>query len=158
MTATQTPLRCQTRYFGTVDYHEASVLIFPEGIPAFEQERRFVAIRQPINEPLVFLQSLATPELCFVVLPVSAVCRGYRLSLAPEDLEQLGLDSDRQPADGREVLALAIVSIEENGPPTANLLAPIIVNLATRCARQAIQTDCPFSHQEPLPLREAACS
>ena len=70
MVTTQTPpQRCDTRYFGPVDYDEQSVMLFPEGIPAFEQEQRFLALRQPINEPLVFLQSLANPNLCFATLP-----------------------------------------------------------------------------------------
>ncbi len=35
------PQRCDTRYFGPVDYDEQSVMLFPDGIPAFEQEQRF---------------------------------------------------------------------------------------------------------------------
>jgi flagellar assembly factor FliW len=148
---------CQTRYFGPVEYDEESVLVFPDGLPAFEQEKRFVAIRQPINEPLVFLQSLEDPKLCFVTLPVLAACPSYRLSMALEDLKALGLAPRPQPVIGREVLCLTIVCVEESGPPTANLLAPIVVNLATQCARQVIQADSSYSHREELPLRGAAC-
>lgn len=159
MVTTQTPpQRCDTRYFGPVDYDEQSVMLFPDGIPAFEQEQRFLALRQPINEPLVFLQSLANPNLCFATLPALLACPGYQLSMAPEDLDALGLEAGRQPAIGRDVLCLAILSLEENAPPTVNLLAPIVVNLHTLCGRQAIQTDSPYSHREVLPLREAACS
>jgi len=141
-----------------VDYDEQSVMLFPDGIPAFEQEQRFLALRQPINEPLVFLQSLANPNLCFATLPALSACPGYQLSMTPEDLEALGLEAGRQPVIGRDVLCLAILSLEENAPPTVNLLAPIVVNLHTLCGRQAIQTDSPYSHREVLPLREAACS
>ena len=159
MVTTQTPPhRCDTRYFGPVDYDEQSVMLFPDGIPAFEQERRFLALRQPINEPLVFLQSLANPTLCFATLPALSACPGYQLSMTPEDLDALGLETGRQPAIGRDVLCLAILSLEENAPPTVNLLAPIVVNLHTLCGRQAIQTESPYSHREVLPLREAACS
>jgi len=133
-------------------------MVFPDGIPAFEQEKRFLALRQPINEPLVFLQSLANPNLCFATLPVLSACPGYQLSMAPEDIRALGLEGVRQPAIGRDLLCLAILSLEENTPPTANLLAPIVVNLNTLRGRQAIQTDSSYSHREVLPLREAACS
>ena len=160
MATTQTtPLRrCETRYYGPVDYDEQSVMLFPDGIPAFEQEQRFLALRQPINEPLVFLQSLANPNLCFATLPALSACPGYQLSMAPEDLDALRLETGRQPVIGRDVLCLAILSLEENAPPTVNLLAPIVVNLRTLCGRQAIQTDSLYSHREALPLREAACS
>lgn len=152
------PQRCDTRYFGPVEYDEESVMVFPDGIPAFEQEKRFLALRQPINEPMVFLQSLANPNLCFATLPALAACPHYRLNLATEDLEALGLEQGRQPVVGREVLCLAILSLEENKPPTANLLAPIVISLRTLRGLQAIQTDSPYSHREVLPLREAACS
>jgi flagellar assembly factor FliW len=158
MTQTTPLQRCETRYFGPVDYEEASVMVFPDGIPAFEQEKRFLAMRQPISEPLVFLQSVANPNVCFATLPTAAACPGYQLRMAPEDLAALGLESGRQPAIGRDVLCLAILSLTENAAPTVNLLAPIVVNLNTLRGRQAIQTDSPYSHREVLPLREAACS
>jgi flagellar assembly factor FliW len=160
MATTQTNLlrRCETRYFGPVEYNEESVMVFPEGIPAFEQEKRFLVMRQPVSEPLVFLQSVANPNVCFATLPVAAACPGYRLRMAPEDLEALGLEKGRQPAIGRDVLCLTILSLTEDAPPTVNLLAPIVVNVHTLRARQAIQSNSRYSHREVLPLREAACS
>jgi flagellar assembly factor FliW len=149
VTTETTPLqRCETRYFGPVDYREESVMVFPDGIPAFEQEKRFLALRQPASEPMVFLQSVANPD----------VCPGYRLRMAPEDMAALDLDRSRQPAIGRDVLCLTILSLAENAPPTVNLLAPIVVNLNTLRGRQAIQTGSHYSHREALPLRGAACS
>jgi flagellar assembly factor FliW len=154
-----TPLQhCETRYFGPVEYKEESVMVFPDGIPAFEHEKRFLAMRQPISEPLVFLQSVANPSVCFATLPAAAACPGYKLRMAPEDLRALGLEKSRQPAIGSDVLCLAILSLEEHAPPTVNLLAPIVINLNTLRGRQAIQTDSPYSHREALPLRGAACS
>ena len=155
---TRTLQRCETRYFGPVEYDETSVLEFPDGIPAFEQSRRFLPLRQPINDPLVFLQSLSDPELCFVTLPALAACPRYRLSIGREDLDALELETSRQPVMGSEVLCLTILSVEKNTPPTANLLAPIVVNLNTQCARQVIQVDSAYSHRETLPIRMAACS
>jgi flagellar assembly factor FliW len=160
MVKTQTtPLqRCETRYFGPVEYDEKSVMVFPDGIPAFEQEKRFLAMRQPLSEPLVFLQSVVNPNVCFATLSAPAACPGYQLSMSPEDLAALDLQKGRQPAIGRDVLCLTIVSLTENSPPTINLLAPIVINLHTLRGRQAIQTDSPYSHREILPLRRAACS
>jgi flagellar assembly factor FliW len=159
VTTQTTPMqRCETRYFGPVEYVEESVMVFPDGIPAFEQETRFLALRQPLSEPLVFLQSVANPEVCFATLPAPAACPGFRLNMTPEDLDALGLDQGRQPAIGSDVLCLTILSFEENAAPTVNLLAPIVVNVHTLRARQAIQADSPYSHREVLPLREAACS
>jgi flagellar assembly factor FliW len=155
---TATLQRCETRYFGPIEYDEASVLVFPDGIPAFEQSRRFLPLRQAINEPLIFLQCLSNPDLCFVTLPTLSACPHYRLTIAREDLKALELATGRQPIIGSEVLCLTILSIEENMPPTANLLAPIVVNVHTQCARQVIQVDSAYSHREKLPIRVSPCS
>ena len=74
----------------------------------------------------------------------------YLLAVSVEDLEALDLNPMRQPTEGADVLALALVSLGADSPATANLMAPIIVNLATRRAIQAIRRDSIYSHQEPI--------
>ncbi len=146
----------ETRNFGRLEYEQNAVLEFPAGLPGFEQERVFVAIEQPDTKPLVFLQSLTQPDLCFLALPVLAVDAQYRLSIAAEDLRLLELPEESQPVIGSEVICLAILSLAEGRPPTVNLLAPLVVNLKTRRAVQAIQVDTEYSHQHPL-REEPAC-
>jgi len=149
---------CQTKYFKTSDYDEASVLNFPAGLPGFESEQRFIALEQPAHNPLVFLQSLATPDLCFVALPVLAIEPSYELEMDESDLELLALDPSETPATSKGLLRLALVTISESGI-TANLLAPIVINTASLRAVQAISPGQKYSRQHPLRevVREAAC-
>lgn len=144
-----------TKHFGTIQYQDQAVFEFPAGLPGFEQERRFLAVKHPASQPIVFLQSLRCPELCFITLPVLVVDAGYRLAMSPEDARLLSLAEDRQPAIGSEVLCLAVISVGEGKLPTANLLAPIVVNLQTRQAVQAILENSAYSHQHPLLDSEA---
>ncbi len=136
--------------FGLIEYQDDATFQFPSGLPGFEQERRFVAVEHAASRPIVFLQSLTRPELCFITLPVLVVKPDYRLAVSAEDLQALALSGDRQPAIGAEVLCLAIISVAEGRLPTANLLAPLVVNLRTRVAIQAIQEESAYSHQHPL--------
>jgi flagellar assembly factor FliW len=145
----------ESKYFGPVGYPEDSVLEFPAGLPGFENAHQFIAIDQPENKPLVFLQSVSEPGLCFVTLPVGSVRKDFRLSMATEDLRLLDLSDDRQPEIGPEVLCLVILSFVEGRQPTANLLAPVVVNLGNRLAVQAIQVESGYSHQHPF--EEIAC-
>jgi flagellar assembly factor FliW len=147
---------CATKYFGTAEFDEASVLEFPAGLPGFESERRFLPVTQPGHEPLIFLQSLQKLDLCFVALPVRTVEPEYQLELADTDLELLGLDASRQPALGSEILGLAILTIEDSGV-TANLLAPIVVNLKNGRAVQAIAPVLPYSHRHPVRSAGTSC-
>jgi len=150
----------QTRYFGELECPADSRLHFAAGIPGFESEHWFVLLEQPHTKPLAFLQSLADPRLCFTSLPVLVVDPGYKPCLSPEDLDALGLPADRQPRIGAEVLCVALVTVLEGQSPTANLLAPIVVNLNTREAVQAIRAEPGgYSHQHSLAWasQEAAC-
>jgi len=148
----------QTKYFGTLPYLEESAFDFPQGLPAFEEERCFVLIEAREQAPLVFLQSMLRPNLCFVAFPILVVDKQYQLAIAPEDLEELGLDPRRQPTLGSEAMVLALVTLHDEFPATANLMAPIVVNLKTRQALQAIRQDSVYSHQHPVPrFAEPAC-
>jgi len=137
----------ETKYFGTMEYREESVYEFPHGLPAFENERQFVLIEQPESKPLVFLQSLARSSLCFLAFPMWAVDPNYQLGISHEGL---GLDTERQPAQGSDVLVLALVALRAKFSATANLMAPVVVNLNTRQALQAIRSDSLYSCEHVL--------
>jgi flagellar assembly factor FliW len=147
-----------TRRFGAMDFDESAVLDFPLGLPGFENARRFALVKQPAAAPLVFLQSLDFPELCFVAAPVLSIDPAYQLEMTADDLRELGLAEHCQPRLGGQVICLAILSSPENGRPTANLLAPLVIEPASRRAVQAVRIDARYSHQQPLPAPEAPCS
>ncbi len=140
----------ETKYFGMLSCAEESVFDFPQGLPAFEDEKVFVLITVPEAAPLVFLQSLTRANLCFVAVPVLAVDKSYQLAIAPEDLDYLGLATSRQPESGAEVMVLALVSLHDESLATANLMAPVALNWKTRRGLQAIRRDSLYSHQHPV--------
>jgi flagellar assembly factor FliW len=145
--------------FGRINYEPGSVLEFPNGIPGFEDRKRFVALTFPHTHPLVFLQSLEDAGLCFITLPVLSIDREYRLMVSEEDLERIGLPPERQPRIGEDVACLAVVTVQRTGGPTANLLAPLVINIRNLKAVQAIPPEPSYSHQYSLvPVGAAACS
>jgi flagellar assembly factor FliW len=146
---------CETAHFGRIEYDAASRLNFSEGLPAFESERQFVLVQRPEQNPLVFLQSVTTPGLCFPALPVHVVERSYTPSLSDQDLELLGFTG--QPVYGADALFLALIALHEDDP-TANLLAPIVVNLSTRAAAQCVDSEMRYSHRCSLLARLEAAS
>ena len=98
----------------------------------------------------MFMQSLASRDLCFILLPVLAADRDYKLCLSEEDLAALRFPAGSQPQIGMEILcAVLVCAADEQRPqPTANLFAPIVVNLKGRIGIQAIQTG--YSPRHPL--------
>jgi flagellar assembly factor FliW len=147
-----------TTNFGTIVFSPQSVFEFPRGLPGFEERRRFVPVQNPQTAPIVFLQSLDEPSLCFITIPVMVADPQYRLQVMDQDLEILGWREDRQPRIGQDVLCLAVLSLKESGP-TANLLAPVVVNLKNQRAVQAVAPESDYSHQHILFPEEASlCS
>ena len=151
-------MTCQTAHWGPVTVDESSTIEFPEGLPGFEECRRFVPLQHPGRAGLVFLQSLERTELCFLALPVRAVRRDYCLALSSEDTALLGFPGGVRPAPGSDLLALAILCLAEGQAPTANLLAPVVIDVRTRRAVQSIRPDRRYGCREPLEVQEAGCS
>jgi flagellar assembly factor FliW len=148
-----------TKYSGTVPYECRDCYHFPLGIPGFEDETSFALLSIPGKHPLVFLQSARTATLCFLALPILVADPEYKLSVPFEDLQILELELTRQPRIGGEVLVLALLAIEKGADATANLLAPIVVNLKNHRAVQSIRCDFAYSHRQALPglARREAC-
>ena len=145
-----------TKYFGSVEYREDDVVQFPLGLASFEDESQFLVMEPPPSAPLTFLQSVQVPGLCFLALPMQSIDPDYKLDITREDLESLGLPATRQPRIGEEVGCFAVIVVAENGHISANLLAPVVINLANRRGVQAIRIDSIYSHRHSL--TEALCS
>jgi flagellar assembly factor FliW len=146
--------RLMSQYFGELDYVTEAAFQFPEGIPAFEDQTAFVFIEQPQTHPLVFMQSLVNPGLCFITVPVRVADPAYRPDLSPEDLALLELPSEPPPQAGSDILCLAMVTVSEQADPTVNLASPIVLNLRDRKGVQAILTSSGYSLRQPLLARE----
>ncbi len=125
---------------------------FPRGIPAFEHIRRFCLIENPAHAPLVVLEGDCQPPVRFACIPMQWLMPDYRLELADEEAAQLGPCS----APGGLIL-LAVLTFREGLAPTANLLAPVVLNPETRVGLQSVQAHLPYSHLHPL-RQEPSCS
>jgi len=146
-----------TKHIGELDYTEDSLLTFPSGLAGFESHRTFVFLRKPDAEPLVFMQSLDDRELCFILLPILVIDPAYKLDMSLDELEEIGLPLDRRPRIGDDVFCAALICAGLGAAPTANLLAPVVVNLGNRTGVQAIQSASGYSHQHPLLAESLAC-
>ena len=146
--------RLVSKYFGELDYATETVYQFPDGVPAFEDQTVFVFIEQPQTHPLVFMQSLVDPRLCFITVPAHVADPAYLPDLSPEDLALLGLSSEPAPQAGSDILCLTMVTVSEQADPTVNLASPIVLNLRNRKGVQAILPSSGYSLRQPLLAQE----
>jgi len=130
----------------------SSSYTFPAGIPAFERHTRFRLLENPLHAPIVVLESELDPAVRFACAPVALLAPEYKLELGEEDCELLGCDASQSG-----LLVLAILTFRQGGPPTANLLAPVVLNPAKRLGVQSIQCSAGYSHLHPV-REERPCS
>ncbi|MGD6958962.1 flagellar assembly protein FliW [Rossellomorea aquimaris] len=129
-------MKIDTKYHGEIVVKSEDVLTFEHGIPGFGEEKQFVLLPLPENEWFNILQSVKTPQLGFVVANPFMFFKDYDFELDQASVELLG-----HPAE-KEVQVLSILTVRERlHESTANLQAPIIINLANRKGKQVILTN-----------------
>jgi flagellar assembly factor FliW len=150
-------LTIDTQHFGALEYQPEALVEFPAGLYAFEDQTKFVVVEQPATAPIVFLQSIDTPGLSFMTLPVQIIDPAYRLVLSEEDIQMLGFPAGYSPEIGRDLVCLVLVTGAPGLPVTCNLLSPVIISHGSRRGLQVIQFDSGYSHQHPVTAESECC-
>ena len=126
-----------TKNFGNVDVDEENIFIFEDGIPAFENLKKFTIIN-PNNDnsdknPFFWLQSIDDPDVSFIMMNVYDIIPDYDPMVYDDDLKSLG------DISGNNLLIYNIVVIPKIvSKMTVNLKAPVVLNLATNKGKQVI--------------------
>jgi flagellar assembly factor FliW len=139
---------CQTRFHGAIRFEPQQVLNVPGGLFGFPDEKEFLLLELPSLRPLAFVQSICTPDLCFITLPTQVVDPGYQLNLQAADIKALGYTEEQPPRMGSDLLCLALLTMHEH-ETTANLLAPLVIDIARHHGRQVLVNG-PYSHQHRI--------
>ena len=123
-----------TLRFGQIEVEEDKILHFADGIPAFEDEHEFVIIPYDKESPYVFLQSLTTPDLAFLMTVPFVFFPDYEFKLEEDVMAKL----DVKTVD--DMLVYVIITIPDGNikDMTANLMAPVVINKNTNEARQVV--------------------
>jgi flagellar assembly factor FliW len=134
-----------TTRFGSVDLTSEDILTFPEGLLGFNDLRTFALLDDPTDEIFAWLQSCENPHIAFPVLEPELFTTSYKVNLTKLDMEMIGLSS------GHSLRFFAIVTIPQDPTQmTANLKAPLAINVQTRLARQCVLQDNGLQIREPI--------
>lgn len=135
----------QTTRFGAVQLQSEDIIEFPEGILGFNDLRKFVLLDDPNDEIFAWLQSCEIPQIAFPVLEPELFTSNYQIVLTKHDLESLGLQKQEKTR------AFSIITIPEDATQmTANLKAPVVINIEKRQARQIVLQDNNLAIREPI--------
>ncbi len=134
-----------TTRFGQVQIEESDIVHFPEGILGFADLTKFVILDDPNDDIFAWLQSCEADAVAFPVLEPELFTENYKINMAKADSESLKLSTLEKAR------LFSIVTIPEDPTlMTANLKAPIVINLENRLARQCVLQDNHLAIREPI--------
>lgn len=138
-----------TSRFGEVTFTDADVFEFPWGLPGFSDLRRFLALSLAEQPNFVWLQSVDSPEIALPAGDPWQIFPDYEPRMPAYATEALELSS----AEDFTVLCVVVVG-KDAQEMTMNLMAPIILNLKTRRARQVMLENSPYSVRTVIPRKQ----
>jgi flagellar assembly factor FliW len=148
-------MKIKSSQLGEIEIDETRVINFPGGIPGFENDREYSIFPIDGDGPFYYMHALKNPDLCLVLAVPFAFFPDYELELSADSLEILGIENKEQ-----ELAIFAVLTIPRDfREATANLLAPIIVNPATRKGLQHVAGNTRYQTKHPIfPRQQKAIS
>ena len=129
-------IKIQSARFGELSVASDAIIEFPTGMIGFPKQHRFVMLDH--KPPFAWLHSTEDPNLAFVVID------GARL-LSHFDFKVPFGDKDIDLKEDDEFAILIVVTVRPDPKlTTANVKAPLFVNLRTRKGIQIIYDDQKF--------------
>lgn len=140
-------MKFRTTRFGEIEYPEDVILEFPEGVLGFPAEQHYILLEHTSEgSPFKWLQSLDNPDLAFIVVDPFYV--------EPRFAFDIDVDTERLigTADPACCALMSIVNVPRDNPirMTANLKAPLLVNVETRRGRQVVLGSQAYSISTPM--------
>ncbi len=145
-------MQVQTTRFGTISINESDLIQFTEGLLGFSDLRKFVLLDDPHDEIFAWLQSCEKPGVAFPILEPELFAADYKPTLTKNDLQSMGLFD----GTNRQRIFSIITIPDDVTQMTANLKAPVVINVNSRTARQIVvqENDLPIKFPVFLELQK----
>ena len=139
-------IKIKTSRFGEVEVRPEQVVNLPLGMVGFPQLCRYILFQHRPDSPFFWLQSLDRPDLAFVLVNPLLFEPGYQIILSGSDSKLLEIE------DAKDIQVWVVVTIPHGSPEslTANLKAPVVLNVANRRMAQIILENSDYPLKRPI--------
>jgi len=134
-------MKINTINFGELAVSAEEIITFPEGILGFPELHRYCLVDPADDTLILWLQSLDDPRIAFAVLEPKIFKPDYIVKLSGQELKQLRLDNINQSI----VFTILTIPRGDATQMTANLKAPIVINLKEQVGRQVVLQENEYS-------------
>ena len=137
----------ETSRFGSIAVSENDIITFPEGMLGFSKIDQYVLVERADDSLFIWLQALKKPTVAFPLLEPQILERSYRVEMIDEDMKMIRMKVLKHSK------VFSIITIPTDPTKmTANLKAPVVINVKDRLAKQVIL------HNQDYPIRKAIFS
>ena len=120
-------------------------ILFEKGIPGFENYRYFNVNIVEGNKKIYNIVSKEDPNIGFISISPFDIKKDYEIDLDDEFIKELDIK------DEKDVLVICLITLGKSlKDSTANLKAPIIINIKNNRGKQLILQDDKYKIKEPL--------
>ena len=120
-------------------------ILFEKGIPGFENYRYFNVNIVEGNKKIYNIVSKEDSNVGFISISPFDIKKDYEIDLDDQFIKELDLK------DEKDVLVLCLITLGKSlKDSTANLKAPIIINIKNNRGKQLILQDDKYKIKEPL--------
>ncbi|EJO5346084.1 flagellar assembly protein FliW [Clostridium botulinum] len=138
-------MKLNTKYHGSIDYEQKDIIYFEKGIPGFEGLKKFIIFPVEDNEVFSVFHSIEKEDMGIIVTSPFNIEKDYEFKLDDKQIENLKIQ------DEKDILVLNTVTLDSDiNKITANLRAPIIINIKEKIGEQIIINSDKYSIKYPL--------
>jgi flagellar assembly factor FliW len=119
----------------------------PVGMLGFPGKSRFILLDRKESKPFLWYQCVDDPSLAFVIMNPYLFNPDYSLNI-----QQVMKEMSWKNVNAEDLSVFVVVNIPHGAPEriTANLMAPLILNIKKLEALQKVFHDSPYSHKYPI--------
>ncbi|MHC6179284.1 flagellar assembly protein FliW [Clostridium sp. JNZ X4-2] len=138
-------MELKTKYHGVRNYEEKDIITFKKGIPGLEHLKKYIIFPAEENELFYILQSIEDLAIGLVLISPFNVVKDYEFKLDDNKIKELCINSQK------DVLVLNTVTLSSKIKNiTANLKAPLVININKKIGEQIILDNQKYSIKYPI--------
>lgn len=145
-------MKVNTKFFGELEADEKDIISFEDNIPGFPDLKEYLMVYDNKNEHFNYLQAIDDINVCFIITSPFFIIPDYSMDISADSVNKLEIEEDK------DVMLYSIVTIPEDiKQMTANMKAPLVVNVKNRKALQEVLDDERYSIKHRI-VKEADAS
>ena len=126
-------MKVKTTRFGELEVNPTDIITFSEGLLGFENQKKYFVVDPGDSTLILWLQSTEDEKIAFPIIEPKIFKPDYIARLSAAELRELKLENINHSA------VFSILTIPEDVTQmTANLKAPLVINLKEQIAKQVV--------------------